>query len=75
MSLRNILSVNVDDETGNYNISIPTGSNVAETAFAMAVVIKCFVKDKVIDNYNVVTEMLEKYLTDSQYEEVEDDSV
>lgn len=65
-----ILAVAVDDENNNYSVDIPAGSNAAETAFAMSVVIKCFVKDGIVDNHQVMTDMINKYLTDSQYEEV-----
>lgn len=65
-----ILAVAVDDENNTYSVDIPAGSNAAETAFAMSVVIKCFVKDGVIENHKVITDMIDKYLTDSQYEEV-----
>ena len=65
-----ILAVAVDDETNSYGVDIPAGSNAAETAFAMSVVIKCFVKDGIIDDYRIMTDMINKYLTDSQYDEV-----
>lgn len=65
-----ILAVAVDDETGSYSVDVPAGSNAAETAFAMSVVIKCFVKDGVVDDYKVMTDMLHRYLTDSQFDEV-----
>ena len=65
-----ILAVAADDETGSYSVDIPAGSNAAETAFAMSVVIKCFVKDGVVDDYRVMTDMLHRYLTDSQFDEV-----
>lgn len=65
-----ILAVVVDDENNSYSVDIPAGSNAAETAFAMSVVIKCFVKDGIVDNHEVITNMIEKYLTDSQYDEV-----
>ena len=65
-----ILAVAVDDEANSYSVDIPAGSNAAETAFAMSVVIKCFVKDGIIDDYKIMTDMINKYLTDSQYDEV-----
>ncbi len=72
MAVKNILSVNFDEETGNYNVIIPTGSNMAETAFAMSVIIKCFVKDKIIDNASIITNLIERYLTDPQFDELEE---
>ena len=68
-----LLAVAFDDETGTYSVDIPAGSNVAETAFAMSVVIKCLVKDSVVEDCTVVTDMVNKYLTDSQYAEVTDE--
>lgn len=70
MSVKNILSISTDTDTGAYNISICEGSNVAETMFAVAAMIRCFVRDGVIEDAKVATDMLDKYLTDSQYEEV-----
>lgn len=70
MDKKLILAVAVDSESGTYSVDIPAGSNVAETAFAMSVVIRCFIKDGVIENGNIVLDMINKYLTDSQYNEV-----
>lgn len=72
MSVRNLLTVNFDEEQNGYNIEIPSGSNLAETAFCMAAVIKCFVKDGIVENHTVVTDMINKYLTDPQYDELEE---
>ena len=65
-----ILAVAVDEENNTYCVDVPSGSNAAETAFAMSVVIKCFIRDGIIENKTVMTDMIEKYLTDTQYEEV-----
>jgi hypothetical protein len=74
--VKNILSISTDDETGNYQVSIAEGSNVAETMFAVSAMIRCLVRDNVIENSRVATDLLQKYLTDSQYEEViENDNV
>lgn len=70
MAVKNILSISTDDENGSYQISIAEGSNVAETMFAISAMIRCFVRDKVIDNMSIATDMLNKYLNDSQYDEV-----
>lgn len=70
--IKNILSISVDDETGNYGINIAQNSNVPETMFAVSAMIRCFVRDGIIENHKVVTDMLNKYLTDSQYDEVEE---
>ena len=65
-----ILAVAVDDENNSYSVDIPAGSNAAETAFAMSVVIRCFVKDGIIEDHRVIMDMINKYMTDSQYDEV-----
>ena len=67
---RLILAVAVNEEDNTYTVDIPAGSNAAETAFAISVIIKCFVKDGVIENHKIMTDMINKYLTDSQYDEV-----
>ena len=67
-----LLAVAFDEENSRYSVDIPAGSNAAETAFAMAVVIKCLVKDGIIDDHKMMTDAITKYLTDSQYEEVQE---
>ena len=69
---KNILSISVNSETGEYSISIAEGSNVPETMFAISAMIRCFVRDGIIENAEVATDMLNKYLTDSQYDEVKE---
>lgn len=62
------------DETKNvYTVDLGKGSNVAETAFSMAIVIKCLLKDKVIEKAEDVTDLINKYLKDPQYDEVKED--
>lgn len=70
MDKKLILAVAVNEEDATYSVDIPAGSNAAESAFAMAVVIKCFLRDGIIDNPKVMLDMIEKYCNDSQYEEV-----
>ena len=72
MAVKNLLTVSFDDETGQYQMSIPQGSNVAETAFCMATVIKCFVRDGYAKSNNEVVDLIKKYLNDPQYDEVEE---
>lgn len=68
---RDIISVTAREEGGNeiYSVSIPKGSNVAETAFGMAVVIKCLVRDHMAESYQDILDMISKYCTDPQYNE------
>ena len=66
-----ILAVAFDESNNNYIVDIPAGSSVAESAFGMAIVIKCLIKDGVIEKSTDVTDLIEKYLNDPQYQEVE----
>ena len=72
---KNIISISVNPENGEYKINIAEGSNVAETMFAISAMIKCFVRDGIIENAEIATKLLIKYLTDSQYDEVKNDEV
>lgn len=67
---RLILAVASNDD-GNYFVDIPAGSNAAETAFAMSVVIRCFVKDGVIDNPGIMLDLISKYTTEDQYDPIQ----
>lgn len=69
-----ILAVAFDDENNTYSVDIPAGSSVPETAFAMSIVIKCLIKDGIIEKSSDVTELINKYIDDPQYEEVENDN-
>lgn len=66
-----ILAVAFDEEDNTYTVDIPAGSSVAESAFGMAIVIKCLLKDGVIDAASDVTDLITKYVYDPQYSEVE----
>lgn len=66
-----ILAVAVDDESNTYTVDISGGSSVPETAFAMAVVIKCLIRDGIIEKPDEVTTLIHKYIEDPQYQEVE----
>lgn len=73
MSKSNILlAVGFDDEKNQYTIDISSGSNVPETAFCMAVVIKCLLRDDYIKSIDEMLDLVKKYLNDPQYAEVED---
>lgn len=70
-----LLAVAVNDETGNYFVDIAQGSSVPETAFAMSVVIRCLMRDGYIKDANEIINLVKKYSTDSQFEEVKDDKI
>ena len=67
-----LMAVAFDHVKNAYFVDLGKGSNVAETAFAMTVVIKCLLKDNIIKNASEVTDLINKYLSDPQYNEVEE---
>ena len=69
-----LMAVAFSESKNSYIVDLAKGSNVAETAFAMSVVIKCLMKDGIIKSPADVTELIDKYLNDPQYEEVKDDA-
>jgi len=68
-----LMAVAFDNERNSYIVDLGKGSNVAETAFAMTVVIKCLLRDEVIKDASEVTDLIKKYLNDPQFEEVKDE--
>lgn len=71
---RTLLTVSFNETDNAYMVELGKGSNTAETAFAMAVVIKCLLKDGIINDYKQMTELIDKYLTDPQFDEVSEAS-
>ena len=69
-----LLSVEYDNERDRYNVKIPSGSNVAETAFCMTVVTKCLLRDGVIKSATEITDLINKYCDDPQYNEITGDN-
>lgn len=65
-----LLSVTFND--GKYEVKIPKGSNIAETAFCIAVIIKCLTRDKLIANSKEIIDAINRYLDDPQFEEVKE---
>ena len=68
------MAVAFSESKNSYIVDLAKGSNVAETAFAMSVVIKCLMKDGIIKSPADVTDLIDKYLNDPQYEEVKEDA-
>lgn len=64
-----LLGVSFSPTTGKYYVKCPEYSNVAETAFCVAVVAKSFAKAGIIENESVFTDLVTKYLNDPQYNE------
>ena len=65
-----LLSVTFND--GKYEVKIPKGSNVAETAFCMAVIIKVLTRDNLVSGTKEVLDAIIRYLDDPQFEEVKE---
>ena len=68
---RILLAVAFSDSKETYSVDIPAGSSVPETAFAMSVVIKCLIRDGIVEKVSDVTDLIKKYIEDPQYQEVE----
>ena len=69
-----LMAVAFSESKNSYIVDLAKGSNVAETAFAMSVVIKCLMKDGIIKSPTDVTDLIDKYLNDPQYEEVKENA-
>lgn len=67
-----ILEITFDDESGNYNLKAGKDMSVNEVMFGVAALIRCLVRDKVVDDKNVPVEMLNRYLNDPQYDELKE---
>lgn len=66
-----IFQVTFKDSTNSYFVDIAKGASVEETIFAMAVALRCLVRDNIIQNTDDAEKLLHKYLTDSQYDPVQ----
>lgn len=67
-----MLTVSLDIDKNIYQVDVPKGSTVNEIAFNMAVVIRCLLKDNVIKDVTEMTDLVIKYCTDGQYDEVKE---
>lgn len=67
-----LLGVAFDEVSNTYTVDLAQGSSVPETAFAMAVVIKCLIRDKIVEKAEDVTDLINKYLSDPQYDETQE---
>lgn len=66
---RVLLECSFDEDEGVYSFRSPSGASASEVIFCMASLIKCFDRDEVMDK-DIATDLLNKYLTDPQYEEL-----
>lgn len=67
-----IVGVAFNEANNTYSVDIAQGGSVNEVAFAVSVVIKCLVRDGVIENNEYFTDLVNKYLTDPQFNEVKE---
>lgn len=65
-----ILRIAFNEETGNYSLTAGKGMSVNELMFGVSALIRCLVRDKIVDDKNIPVEMLNRYLNDSQYDEL-----
>ena len=67
-----VLQITLSEDGKKYNIKASEGMSLNEMMFGVAAAIRCLIRDKVIPNADTATNMLTKYLTDSQFNEIED---
>lgn len=70
--MKTILKVDFNDEDGRYYIAAGNGSSTSECAFACAVVARVFAKQGFVSDTKEFEDLIHKYLTDPQYDEVQD---
>ena len=70
---RLIITISFNETTGNYEVKLPQGSNLAEAAFGISAFVKCLVRDKIIKEPSEFIEQIQKYTYDVQYKELEND--
>ena len=68
--MRNVLTITCDDETNSYQVQIPQGTTLGETAFAVNVLARALAKSGHIDNPRAFTDRVNSYIDDVQYDEV-----
>jgi hypothetical protein len=68
-----ILEITFNEESGNYNLKAGKGMSVNEVMFGVAALIKCLVRDGVVEDKNAPVEMLNRYLNDPQYDELKEE--
>ena len=65
-----LLAISFDSEGNRYQVDIPEGSTIAETVFGFSVVIKCLLKDGLIQSPTEIYDMLKRYTEDPQFQEL-----
>lgn len=69
-----LLQCSFDDEAGFYEFSSPSGRSPEEVIFCIAALMKVFDRDGVMP-MSMSRDLLNKYLTDPQYEEISHNEV
>lgn len=69
-NLKELLSVKFNEDNNTYSVFAASGSSLNEVMFCLSVVIKCLVKDGIIEDSSKAMAMLTRYLVDPQFEEV-----
>ena len=73
IKVKTVLKVTTDAETSIYQVHADEGSSVNEMAFAVSVVIKTLIRDGHIKTRHDFMKLVNKYCTDTQYDEVKID--
>ena len=69
-----LLAISFNSDANQYQVDIPEGSTIAETVFGFSVVIKCLLRDGLIQSPTEIYDMLKRYTEDPQYQEVKEES-
>lgn len=73
MNEKLILKISFDEDAGTYQMNVGAGMSVNESMFGIAAFMRCLVRDKVVEDRQLLFDMLYRYLNDPQYEEVTPD--
>lgn len=65
-----LVSIECSSDGTQYHINLRQGSTVNETAFCVSAMIKCLVRDGAIKTTKEFTDLVNRYLTEEQYQEV-----
>lgn len=69
---KQLLKVCYNDEKNCYDVNVGKDSSVAEVAFEVGVIIRCFVKSELIKTPDEFLKLVDKYLNDPQYDELKE---
>ena len=68
-----IMAVSFDEDQKTYKVHINKGVSVEEVVFAVRIIARCLERDKIIENTADFESLLNRYLTDSQFEPLNDE--